>query len=242
MASVEDLTHQAGFIFEAELEQLGASTSSRGYPAQPETAVARVTRIIKSTRALAGYTGQQVTIHLQKPVNLQPGQQAVFFTHGIHYGEGLVVNEIGHFTTDTLAMGADYSAAIQASNDTELTQRLAAADLVVTGVASAPKAYTPQLAAVPVGFVKRISEHDPDWQTSTITIETVEKGTHAAKVVEALFPNSMDIAWARSPKIKEGDHGIWLLHHRDVYGKAVPARAATHPLDALPMSETDRKS
>src|SRR5580704_9410826 len=95
MASVHDLTQQSGFIFEAQLQQLGASTAS-GYPAAADTAVVLVNKILKSTPALEGYEGQQITVHLQSPVTLKAGQNAVFFTHGVHYGDGLVVGELGH--------------------------------------------------------------------------------------------------------------------------------------------------
>jgi hypothetical protein len=237
MASVHDLTHQSGFIFEAQVEQLGASTAS-GYSASAETAIVRVTRIVKTTPSLSGYGGQRITVHLQTPVSLKVGQQAVFFTHGIHYGDGLVVSELGNVAGAASAMDSELSSAAQASDDTDLTQRLAQAELVVSGVASAPQRHTaPQTSAA---TVRRISEHDPDWWSSTITIETVEKGAHSAKTTDVLFANSMDIAWFRSPKVKAGDRGFWLLHNSDLYGKPVPARAATHPLDFRPMGEASR--
>jgi len=102
---------------------------------------------------------------------------------------------------------------------------------VVSGVASAPQPYKPPAAAA--AAPRRVSEHDPDWHVSTITIETVEKGVYAEKTVDVYFPNSMDIAWHRSPKVKAGDRGVWVLHNRDVYGRAVPGRAVSHPLDFL---------
>ena len=235
MASVHDLAHQSGFVFEAQVERLGASTAT-GYPAVPETAIVRVTRIVKSTPALSGYEGQQVTVHLQAPVSLKEGQQAVFFTHGAHYGDGLVVAELGH-VVGAASDSAELPNAIQESNVAEMTQRLAQAELVVSGVASAPRRHEPPPAEGAAR--RRVSEHDPDWWVSTITIESVEKGVYADKTTEVFFPNSMDIAWHRAPKVKEGDRGVWLLHNRDVYGKAVPGRAVTHPLDFRPVEDLD---
>jgi hypothetical protein len=89
------------------------------------------------------------------------------------------------------------------------------------------------------GTWRRVSEHDPDWWVSTINIETVEKGDQKEKTADVLFPNSMDIAWHRAPKIKEGDRGVWLLHNRDVYGKAAPGRAISHPLDFRPIEDIE---
>jgi len=241
MASVQDLTHQSGFVFEAQITQLGASTSD-AYPATPETAVVRVTAIVKSTPALSGYEGQLITVHLQSAAGHQVGQQSMFFTHGIHYGDGLVVEEIGSTPGVARSMTADLDNAVKASADFGMTQRLAEAELVVTGVAGAPKPHAAPLAAAAAAgeVVRKVSEHDPDWWSATVTIDAVEKGSHTAKTTEVLYPNSQDVAWFQAPKIKEGDHGVWLLHNRDRYGKAVPALAVTHPLDFRPIADAPR--
>src|SRR5947209_1661598 len=112
MPSVDDLTHDAGFVFEGQITQLGASTSS-GYPAAPDTAVVRVTRIIKGPPALSGYVNQLITVHLIDAATRQANQEAVFFTHGLHYGEGLVVGEVG--MPDTAAATATMAAGLTAS-------------------------------------------------------------------------------------------------------------------------------
>jgi hypothetical protein len=237
MPSLHDLTNESGFVFEATVEQLGASTAS-SFPATDETAVVRVTRILKSTSALAGYTGHRITLHLQAPVSVKVGDEAVFFTHGLHYGESLVVAELGNFVGNASAVEADLSSAVQASQDAEITKRLAQAELVVTGVASAPVRYGGALAhAMPI---RKVSEHDPDWHVATVMVESVEKGTHAPKTADVMFANSMDVAWYRAPKIKAGDRGVFLLHNSDVYGRSVPASAITHPLDFRPLVEVDR--
>jgi hypothetical protein len=234
MASVSDLTLKAGFVFEGELQQLGATTAA-GFAPSSETAIVRVIRILRGPQVLAGYSGQQITVQLQPPVSLKVGDQAVFFTHGVHYGDGLVVSELGNVRASAAGVEAQVNSAIQAGDDGELTQRLAQAELVVSGVAAAPRPYAQAAAAG-----RRVSEHDPNWFTATITIETVEKGVHSGTTTEILFPNSMDIAWYRSPKVKAGDHGVFLLHNRDIRGKPVPALAATHPLDYRPIAELGR--
>jgi hypothetical protein len=240
MASAQDLMYQSGFVFEGTVEQLGASTSS-GYPATAETAIVRVNRLVKSTPALSGFQGQLVTVHLQAPVSLQAGQQATFFTHGIHYGDGLVVNELGIIQPQPAAAPApDLATVLQSSIDAEMTHRLAQADLVVSGVASAPRRMTPPPTLTGAAPARRVSEHDPDWWVVTITIDAVEKGVHTAKTKDVLFANSTDVTWARSPKVKQGDRGVWLMHLTDVYGRPVPAHAATHPLDYRPADDVAR--
>jgi len=234
MPSVHDLTNEAGFIFEGELEQLGASTAA-GFPASSETAIVRVTKVHRSPGALAGYSGQRVTVALQPPVSLTVGQSAVFFTHGLHYGEGLVVRELGN-APGGATMESDMNNAALAGIDSEVTQRLAQADLVITGVASAPKPYG---AAAEPGAT-RASEHDAKWWVSTITVETVEKGVHSGPTKDILFPSSTDIAWYRSPKVKAGDRGVWILHKRNQFGKPVPDHAVVHPMDFQPIEQAER--
>src|SRR5947209_16067247 len=145
MPSVDDLTYDAGFVFEGQITQLGASHTA-AYPAAPDVAVVRVTRIIKGPPALSGYVNQLITVHLIDTGGRQANQQSVFFTHGLHYGEGLVVGEVG--VPDTAAAPATMAAGLTASADTQMTQRLAAAEMVVTGVASEPRPFAPRAKAV----------------------------------------------------------------------------------------------
>jgi hypothetical protein len=235
MPSIQDLATQAGFVFEAQVEQVGASAVS-GFPTSSETAVVSITSILKSSPALAGYGGLQVTVQLQPPVTLQAGQRAVFFTEGVYFGDGLVVREIGNAPAGLPTMEAQMSSAAQAVEDSDMTERLAQADLVVTGTASEPARFV----SAPAGG-GQVSEHDPDYFNVTITVETVEKGAATpGQTVQVLFANSKDIAWYRSPKIKAGDHGVWLLQNRDLSGKPVPGLAVIHPLDFRPIGDLDR--
>jgi hypothetical protein len=243
MASVNDLTSQAGFVFEGEVVEVGASTA-RSFAATPESTVVRVTRILKSTPTLAMYTGQQITVQMEQPTSLKVGEQAVFFTHGLHFGDGLVVSEVGNVPAGDATMQDQVNSAAQSASDTELTQRLAQATLVVSGVASAPAPLSPAagpLAATVVGTGTRpISEHDPDWWQAIIKVATVEKGTSPGATTTVIFPHSMDIAWYRAPKVKEGDTGIWLLQNRDLRGRPVPAPAIVHPQDFQPEPAMSR--
>jgi hypothetical protein len=198
--------------------------------------VVSVAAILKSTQALAGFSGQRVTVQLQPPVSLQAGQSAVFFTEGVYYGDGLVVHEIGNVPAGEPTMDAKMSSAVQASEDSVMAQRLGQAVLVVSGVASEPTRF----ASAPAGG-GRISEHDADYHSVTITVDTVEKGSASpGQTVQVLFANSKDIAWYNSPKIKGGYRGIWLLQNRDPFGKPVPGLAVIHPMDFRPAGDLVR--
>ncbi|MGA7341245.1 MAG: hypothetical protein WBE72_18175 [Terracidiphilus sp.] len=231
MATIRELTDQSGFVFEAEVEQLGAS-SARGFTATKESAVVRVTSILRSPPALANFVGHTITVQLNPSGNIAPGDRAVFFTHGMHYGESLVVAEIGRAAAGDSTMGAQIQNAAAAAHRDQLTQRLAQAELVISGVASEPTAYA-------AGQPQPVSEHDPDWGTSTIAVESVEKGSHGEPTKDILFARSMDIVWYRAPKVKAGDRGVWLLHRRDPSGKSVPDLAIVHPLDFQPATELE---
>jgi hypothetical protein len=234
MPSAQDLAIQAHFVFQGQVEQVGASTAS-GFPASSETAVVSVTNILKSSNSLAGYGGQRVTVQLQPPVTLQAGQHAVFFTEGVHFGDGLVVREIGIVPAGEPTMEAQMNSAAQAVADTGMKQRLAQAALVVTGTASE----SARFASAGAGG-GGISEHDPDWFSVTITVETIEKGAATpGQTVQVLFPNSKDIMWYRSPKIRAGDHGVWLLQNRDRSGNSVPGLAVIDALDFRPIGDLE---
>jgi len=110
----------------------------------------------------------------------------------------------------------------------------------VTGVASTPRRQAPSPTLASGAPVRRISEHDADWWVVTITVDSVEKGVNHEKTKDVLFANSTDVVWARAPKVKEGDRGVWLLHTKDAYGRPVPGHAITHPLDFRPADDVAR--
>jgi hypothetical protein len=117
--------------------------------------------------------------------------------------------------------------------DAEVRSRLAQAELVVSGVVSSAA----QVAAPRPPF---LSHHDPDWWRATVDVETVEKGHITTKTITALFANSTDVAWFRSPKLKVGDRRVLLLQRMDPFGKAAPDLAVVDPLDVRPIAELDR--
>lgn len=125
------------------------------------------------------------------------------------------------------------SDAAQKAADSELAQRLAQAEVVVSGEVLSVAPLAPQQPGIR-------SEHNPDWWQATVEVQSVEKGNVSTKTISVLFANSRDIAWYRSPKLKKGDRGIWLLHNRDISGKPVPGLAVTDSLDSQPPSELSR--
>jgi hypothetical protein len=118
----------------------------------------------------------------------------------------------------------------QAAPEAELLKRLAQAEIVVSGVIQSVSRY----GAAKPDF---LSTHDPQWWQATIEVQSVEKGNLSGKTIQVLFASSKDVAWYQSPKLKAGDHGVWLLQNRDPFGKAVPAPAVVSPHDVQPIGE-----
>ena len=130
-------------------------------------------------------------------------------------------------------MEADINSAAQAQEDSHLAARLAAAERVITGTVSGPHAL-PRQPGEP------ISEHEPQWWSATVRVEKVHKGESKGATENVVFSNSKDVAWHKSPKLKDGDRGVFLLHSKDHQGRPTPGLAVVHPLDFQPIEQEPR--
>jgi hypothetical protein len=97
------------------------------------------------------------------------------------------------------------------------------------------------------GRARSNSEHDPEWWTADIEIENILKGKPAATAsnrVTVFYANSKDVLWFRSPKLKEGDRGIWIVVEYKPGGflpeTHAPILAVLSPLDSYPLADLDR--
>jgi hypothetical protein len=240
--SVQELTDQSSFVFEGDVRRLGAVTTS-GIPATPEMAVVHVSKILKGPDALSGFSGQEITVQLHQHESAHEGLRAVFFTSSLHFGEGLVVREVGRLEARGRALEREVHAAMERAGDEQLFHRLEQAEIVVSGVAIETRPYEP-----PARAKRPVSEHDPDWWECVIKVETVEKGEvktkgrgkTATREVVALFAHSTDIMWYRAPKFEKGSKGIWLLQRMELRGERVPELVTTHELDFQPVSQLER--
>ncbi|MBV9597335.1 MAG: hypothetical protein JOZ87_10750 [Chloroflexi bacterium] len=188
-----------------------------------------VEEILKSTDTLRGLTGREVTLVTEQPAAMTEGASMVFFTNCLVLGSHVVVREVGH--TESLG-DVPYQVA-QLADELPLQQRVAAADLIVTGqvIASNPVPAEPELLPT--------SEHDPEWWVARASVKSVIKGQNAAPEIEVLFANSTDIAWYKSPKLREGDLRILTLRRLAVAdappGVARSMYQVIDRLDALPV-------
>ena len=238
MASIKDLTKQAGMVFEGAVRRMDETASVSGNEGR-KTAVVEVVKILKGPPVLARYTGREVSVQLHRPVELRPNFRAVFFTTGVSFGEGLILRELGQ-EEERPGLEREVEEAVQQSNDDKIFNRLSQAELVVAGTCIETRPFEDAKSAK-----KPVSEHDPEWWVCVIEVSSIEKGkgkTEKGKAVTeivTLFAHSTDIVWYRSPKFHKGVSGIWLLHRRDHLGKPVPALVTDHPLDFHPLTQLD---
>jgi hypothetical protein len=201
---VARLRRGASFVFDGNVEREAASSVSIVTPG-PGTIVARIARIYYAPGDLGDQVGQEVTVvFADEPAPAANGQRIVFFTEPFAYGETIGVRAVG-----TIAAPDDLESLAEAVGtvtldieEEELRRHLAEAAAVVHGVVRERH---------PVDDRSPLSEHSPDWWVATIVITSSLKGDLEGEVA-ARFPNSTDVRWYRTPKPREGDEAIFVLH------------------------------
>ena len=244
---LEDLARQSRFIFRGTVEKLGAATMT-GVPVSDTTAVVKVDEVILAPQMLRNLTGKDITVQLREPQQGDEQRHAVFFTEPWLYGEGVAVKEIGRQALGPRAGEAErgrlrgqLSEIIERLPDEELRRHLGEVDAVVIGQVC---------NARPLEFRARVpaTEHDPQWWEAVLSVESVEKGDVPRPTFPVLFASSMDVMWARAPKLRIGQEGVWLLHRQrqtaeESEAPLLPlpsAHVVIHPLDAQPRDQADR--
>jgi hypothetical protein len=209
--------------------------TSAGFEATAATAVVQVEKVLKGPEMLAQFAGREITVVLAEHERVSAGTHAVFFTQGLHYGEGLVVREIGRHEAAAAEVEGAVREAMEHAHDDEILERMRHARLIVAGTVTH---VAPSEQRARVG-----TEHDPDWWVCTIEIESVlkgklqvEKGKKAKEHLEFFFAHSKDVMWYRSPKFEVGDAGVFILHEADFRGRPTPGPATINPLDFQPLS------
>jgi hypothetical protein len=223
-----------------------------------QAGVVRVDQVFEKPAAVSLAKGDSVTVlpaRAGSAGSLNPGMQAIFYTRGWIYGQGVTVREVGHETIGPpppLAAAAVASTgtaqqdvvarARQQVNDADLKARIQAAAMVVVGRVEQirPPAYTAAPARP-----KRFSEHDPDWQEAIIHVDEALKSATAGERVVVRFPGSRDVAFVGTPRFAAGQEGTFLLQKDTatgsplsvMAGQQVPAYTALHRLDVRPKQD-----
>jgi hypothetical protein len=236
--SVHEFTKQAGFIFEGTVRRTGAATSP-GIEATPTTAVVSVDKVLKGPQVLSRFAGREITVTFGGRDGVPVGARAVFFTNGLHYGEGLAVRAAGYIDADGTEVEREVHEAMERAHDDELLDRLRSARLVVLGDV---------IRVAPYEHRERIgTEHDPEWWECVIEVASAEKGSvnpdkkkPGKAHITAFFAHSTDVAWYRSPKLDVGDRGVFILHEGEFRKRRLPGPSILLPLDFRPLSDLER--
>jgi len=235
----QELVDQSTVIFKGHVEQTRAS-NLKILPASNQTILVHVDEVISAAKTMINLKGATVTIQLKEPGSLKAGAAATFFTTGWLYGENVALKEVSHITADVNAQSLQKQVAeLQArTSDRKLQSRIQSSAMVFAGkvIASRP---------LQAEGGRTNSEHDPDWWTAEVEVQSLLKGPpSAAKRVSLLFAHSNDVMWFRSPKLKEGQQGIWIATEYKPGGlfpmERAPLLAVVGPLDYQPSSERDR--
>ncbi len=248
----QELADRSRFIFRGVVQRLGAATMP-SVPVTTRTGVVRVEEVLSAPTELGDWTGQEITTQFLGRQRVREGLEAVFYTNGWLYGEGLAVQSLGHepirATRAGLASASRGSAS--ASGDRELRRALAQAEGVVTGVVTsvqAPPEQAVAAAADPTLF-QPVSEHDPEWMDAVVRVDSTKRGASEDSVV-VRFPSSRDVRWCQVPKYHLGQKGMFLLHResapqlrlagRSGFATAPPVYSALGPHDFVPEQDIER--
>jgi hypothetical protein len=260
--SESTLAQKANFIFKGTVQKIKAATMSN-IPLDDRTVIVRVDEIVQAPEPLADYAGREVTVAISGQKKVKAGEQAIFYTNGWIFGEGLAVRSIGHrpASSGVAFMGIAPGDPVENLANKESRVRFESADVVVSGRVTSVRLPPQEVAA---GFAmasinaagettltKPISEHDPLMQEAVVEVDAVHKGEHASNEVTVHFPSSTDVKWYKAPKFRPGQQGFFMLHKdetkekRGATGAVVAALTATedapggltalHPADFQPL-------
>lgn len=239
-------TEKPTLIFKGTVKKL-KSASMKNVSVDRNTVVATIDQLIEAPAALAGYTGQDITVQLSGKTKVKVGQQLIFNTVSGQYGESVEVRSLSEepFKPSHSAMLGAAGDPVARRRDRERRRHFDDADLVVSGkvlavtLPSAPAATRGAVAAVAVRR-RPVSEHDPKWRDAVVEVDDVHKGKHKKKNVIVRFPASTDVMWYKAPKFQPGQQGHFLLQRTKVdkpakRGKAAKKGAAAAAQPAEPV-------
>jgi hypothetical protein len=245
-SSKKDLSQQADFVFQGTVKQINAATTA-DLPVTEQTTVVTVDRVIQAPEHLRDYEGKDITVQLTGRKKVKAGQEAIFFTNPIVWGEEIVVASLGQEAVGKANAGLRSVAATGNPYQTLLSRdrkaRLDSSDLVifgrVIGVSLPPDVDSEE---------ELPSEHSPLWRDAEIAIQEVLKGSNPGKTVTVRFPSSEDRKWNDSPKFHVGQEGYMMLRKQEVKNqriaglanKSAEAYTALSPLDVQPPEEGEK--
>ena len=239
--NMEEYVAESTVIFKGRVEEVQAS-NLKILPASNQTILVRVEEVLSAAKTMPSLKGALVTVHVKDPGSLKVGDRATFFTTGWLYGENIALQEVAHSSAEpnSEALRKQIVDLQSRTDDQKVEARIQHASLVITGKVLATRRFAGE------GPVRSNSEHDPDWWTADVEVQSYMKGQPAAAParVTVLYANSRDVMWIRSPKLKEGEQGIWIVAEYKPGGlfpqTRTPILGVLSPLDFHPLGERER--
>ena len=194
---LQNLVRDSHLIFSATVLEIGAS-SVENLPPQDNFAVVMVEHPLRSEPALGDLHRRKITVKLLERCDLRLEDRVIFFTLNWIQGGGIAVREIGHLG---MQLEDDVAQEVGRLPMRHLADRVVDSILIVVA----------EVAAInPTPFEIRWRSA-PQWATASLRkIEPL--WGHPPEEMVILFPTSRRPMWARSPQLKEGQRGIFLLH------------------------------
>ena len=195
-------------VFVGTISRIGSAVAE--VPNSPNEIVAKVDAVIEQPANLRLKSGDEITVLLQRPAQLKSGTRATFYANPWIIGKGVAVREVGHEVIETSQTSANetsqtHVAELKQQLDTaDLRARIDAADAVVLGHISA-------VQTAPKGVQRSVTEHDPEWRDAIVDVTSWIKGSPSQSKIVVRFAASLDVAWSRAPKLKQGNENILIL-------------------------------
>ena len=258
--SEEELLRLANFVFKGTVQKLKAATMA-AVPVTNNTITVRVEEIIEAPDAMTDFAGREITVELEGGKKVKKGEQAIFYTNGWIFGDGLAVRSLDHrpATAGLAAMGVSPGNPVENLANKNARIRFEQSRTVCTGRVTSVRLPPSQMAtfrassaailgaesATDTSIVDPeftpVSEHDPIIQEAVVEVDTVHKGELVAKEVTVRFPNSTDVQWYKAPKFRAGQQGFFMLHKEETKEETMESApvaamamvAATMPADEV---------
>src|SRR5690349_6032980 len=92
----DNMAEQARFVFSGTVLSVNSSHLPDVVPPSDRSYIVRVDSVLQSPQSLAQAAGQEVTVQFAAPPGLSTGDNAVFFTNPLAYGDTLATQAVGH--------------------------------------------------------------------------------------------------------------------------------------------------
>jgi len=178
---IKRLVTAAGFVFRGSIEREWQGDAPAVPAETGEIVATRIEQVLRSTQVLRGVAGQSALVISKHAGTLRQLHGVILFAECVSLGRQLLLREIGYVETTTVS-SHQVAEAIREADERPLRERVAGADLIVTGEVAESQ---------PTESAKKPkSEHDPMWWIARVTVNSVLKGRQPVGKVDVLFANS----------------------------------------------------